>query len=155
MKLVTKFSPREKAPAGNAAPGAAHATPAAPLGSAHVAPTRYESGVVVAREARRHPRRRVVFSASVATLDAERDGEGATYFLVTPASTLDVGEGGLGLQVETTIATGRRVLVDVHLEDGRTVECQARVAWTSSDTEGTQFVGVTFDSPLPGLMHSL
>src|SRR4051812_3199649 len=100
MKLVTKFSPREKAPSGNAAPGAAHATPTAPIGSAHVAPigsTRFESGVVVAREARRHPRRRVVFSASIATLDAERDVEGATYFLVTPASTLDVGEGGLGL----------------------------------------------------------
>src|SRR5262245_19339951 len=96
-----------------------------------------ESGVVVAREARRHPRRQVACTASVATREPERDAStGAPYFLVTPASTLDVGDGGMALRVESTITEGRRVLVDLTLDDGEILARAARVAWTSIDTQG-------------------
>lgn len=118
--------------------------------------TRFESGVVVAKEARLHPRRRAEFTAHVATLEAARDREtGAPFFLITEGRTLDVGDGGLGLEVQDAIAEGVRVLVDVELDGGRTLACHARVVWTSTDVAGAQFVGVCFDEPKPGLALSL
>jgi hypothetical protein len=109
---------------------------------------------VVAREARQHPRRQVACTASLATLEPERDAAtGAAYFLVTPASTLDVGDGGVGLQVESTLSEGRRVLVDLTLEDGRNFARAGRVAWTSRDAHGSHFVGLRFDEPWPDLVR--
>ena len=110
-----------------------------------------ESGVVVARESRRHGRRQVACQASIATLDAERDAStGAPYFLVTAGSTLDVGDGGMGLRVESSISEGRRVLVDLTTDDGQSLARAARVAWTSRDSQGVEFLGLCFDEPWPG-----
>src|SRR5688500_9740186 len=92
------------------------------------------SGVVVASEARRHPRIKVALSASVTTLDAERDGAtGASFFVVSPAETLDVGDGGMALQLESGISSGRRVVVELQLDGGESFARSARVAWTSRD----------------------
>jgi hypothetical protein len=117
--------------------------------------TRFESGVVVAREARTHPRRSLARVASISTLDASRDGAGSSYFIVTEGRTLDVGDGGLGLEVEDTLREGTRVLVDVELGEGRTLECRARVVWTSDDATGAHFAGLSFDEPQLGLVNSL
>jgi hypothetical protein len=118
--------------------------------------TRFESGVVVAREARRHPRLSIARSVSISTLDASRDGAtGAFYFLVSEGSTLDIGDGGLGLEVHDTLREGSRVLVDVELGEGRTLECRARVVWTAEDITGAHFAGLSFDEPQPGLVTSL
>ena len=110
-----------------------------------------ESGVVVARESRQHVRRQVSCQASIATLEAERDlSTGAPYFLVTAGSTLDVGDGGVGLRVETSISEGRRVLLDLTTDDGENLARAARVAWTSRDAHGVEFLGLCFDEPWPG-----
>jgi hypothetical protein len=110
-----------------------------------------ESGVVVARESRRHARRQVSCQASIATLDAERDAStGAPYFLVTAGTTLDVGDGGVGLRVESSISEGRRVLVDLTTDDGQNLARAARVAWTARDMHGVEFLGLCFDEPWPG-----
>jgi hypothetical protein len=117
--------------------------------------TRFESGVVVAREARRHPRRAVGRVASISTLDASHDKSGSSYFVVTEGRTLDVGDGGLGLEVQDTLREGSRVLIDVELGDGRTLECRATVVWTSADATGAHFAGLSFEQPQPGLANSL
>jgi hypothetical protein len=115
---------------------------------------RFESGVVVAREARRHPRRSVGRVASISTLDPVHDGKGSSYFVVTEGRTLDVGDGGLGLEVEDTLREGSRVLIDVELGEGRTLECRARVVWTAADPSGAHFAGLSFEQPQPGLVDS-
>src|SRR5262245_57078036 len=107
--------------------------------------TRFESGVVVAREARRHPRRSVGRVASISTLDAAHDKSGSSYFVVTEARTLDVGDGGLGLELEDTLREGSRVLIDLELGEGRTLECRARVVWTAADASGAHFAGLSFE----------
>jgi hypothetical protein len=127
----------------------------AALGQKAIA-TRYESGVVVAREARLHPRRSIGRTASISTLDAAHDSDsGSSYFLVTEGRTLDVGDGGLGLEVDSSLREGSRVLVDVELADGRLLECRARVVWSSSDAAGAHFAGVSFDEPQHGLVQTL
>jgi hypothetical protein len=117
--------------------------------------TRFESGVVVAREARLHPRRSLGRIASISTLDASRDRTGSAYFVVVEGRTLDVGDGGLGLEVEDSLREGSRVLVDVELGEGRTLECRARVVWSAADANGAHFAGLSFDEPQPGLLNSL
>jgi hypothetical protein len=111
----------------------------------------FESGVVVARETRRHTRRDAARVAHIATLDAVQEGNGRPYFLVTQGSTFNVGDGGLGMRVDNAIECGTRVLVDLSLAGGQVVECSARVVWVSEDGEGTQFVGLSFGRERPGL----
>lgn len=110
------------------------------------------TGVIVAREARNHPRVRVQLDAMVSTLDPlQEDGSGERYFVVTGAQTVDVADGGLGLTAESALEAGRRVIVEVTLRDGLSVERSGRVMWNHRDTAGAISMGIAFDEKLLGL----
>lgn len=104
------------------------------------------SGVIVASEPRHLPRIRTELSAQLSTLDPNGD---ASYTL-TPAKTLDVADGGLGLAVDEVISVGQRVVVEIELVDGRWLERSGRVAWSSADPTGASFVGIEFDAVVAG-----
>jgi hypothetical protein len=110
------------------------------------------TGVVVACEARVHPRVRVQLDAIVSTLDpVQEDESGERYFVVTGAQTVDVADGGLGLTAESTLAAGGRVVVEVTLQDGLSVERSGRVMWSHRDALGAVSMGIAFDEDLLGL----
>jgi len=117
---------------------------AEPLAEARAVPR--DTGVIAAREPRHRPRIRKELSAQLSTLDPNHD---ASYTL-TSARTLDLADGGLGLAVDEPISVGQRVVVEIELVDGRWVERNGRVAWTSEDPSGSRFVGIQFDAVVTG-----
>lgn len=63
-----------------------------------------------------------------------------------PATTLDVSEGGLGLEVELALARGAYLGIAVVLEDGRRVELDGRVRHATGRCVGLQFFAVSTSS---------
>jgi hypothetical protein len=59
------------------------------------------------------------------------------------------------MRVEAALQQGSRVLVDVQIDADDTLECYARVVWCASDAAGDQFVGLRFETPMPGLVERL
>lgn len=111
-----------------------------------------ESGIVVARESRRFPRRDALLVARVTTLKADLDPETqASFYVLTDARTLDVGDAGAGLEVDDAVPEGRRVMVELDLPDGSTLTCSASVMWSSNDKDA-HYLGLRFDEPVPGLI---
>ena len=114
-----------------------------------------ESGVVVAREARRHPRRAIALEARVSTLEADHDpNTQASFYILTDAQTLDVGEAGAGLRVDDDLPAGRRVMVELDLPDGSTVLTGASVMWSARDRD-EYYIGLRFDEAVPDLLKRL
>jgi hypothetical protein len=109
------------------------------------------SGVIVARESRAHVRVRARIEARISTLDAVEDASGARYYVVAMGTTLDVADAGLGVEAESALAAGRRVIVELDLGDGLTVERSGRVVWHTQDSTGASFMGIVFDEVLTGL----
>ncbi len=111
-----------------------------------------ESGIVVAREARRHPRRAALLVARVSTLKADLDPKTqASFYVLTEARTLDVGDAGAGLEVDDAVPEGRRVMVELDLPDGSTLTSRASVMWSAQDRDA-HYLGLRFDEPVPGLI---
>jgi hypothetical protein len=110
------------------------------------------TGVIVAREARHCPRVTVQLDALVSTLDACQEGDnGDRYFVVTDGRTVDVADGGLGLRAESALEKGRRVIVEMTMGDGLSVERSGRVMWTHREAAGGVTMGIAFDEKLLGL----
>ncbi len=109
------------------------------------------SGVVIAREARRFPRKRIQLIARISSLQPEHDGEGAAYYVLSDARTLDVGDAGVGLEVDDGVPAGGRVLVEVEMADGSVLTRSATVMWTAEDAAQVSYLGLRFDEPIPGL----
>ena len=112
------------------------------------------SGVIVARESRVHPRVRVKLDARLSTVEAEQEGAGAPYFVLANATTLDVADAGIGLESDSPIEPGRRVVVEIDIGDGLTVERAGKVVWHSKEPGGASFMGIAFDEVLSGLALS-
>ncbi len=100
----------------------------------------------MASKPRHLPRIRTELSVQLSTLDRNRD---ASYTL-TPAKTLDVADGGVGLAVDEAISVGQRVVVEVELVNGHWLERTGRVAWSTADPTGASFVGIEFDVVMSG-----
>ncbi len=111
-----------------------------------------ESGIVITRESRQHPRRAALLVARVSTLKADLDPKTQTsFYVLTDARTLDVGDAGAGLEVDDAVAEGGRVMVELDLPDGSTVTSRASVMWCAKD-RGAHYLGLRFDEPVPGLV---
>lgn len=123
-------------------------------GSGPVADGR-ESGVVVSRESRKHARRVIELGARVSTLEAVVDPKTRdSFYVLTEARTLDIGEAGAGLKVDDPVATGQRVMVELELPDGSVLSCRASVRWTARDVD-SYYVGLCFDESVPDLPERL
>ncbi len=87
-------------------------------------------------DARRHLRTRIAIPARVATVDPDRDPRtGAAVFRIFDALTLDISDGGLSLSALEDLGSSRRVLVELELSDGHSVELAGRIVWLEPQKE--------------------
>jgi uncharacterized protein (TIGR02266 family) len=107
------------------------------------------------RQRRRHERLAVHLPVRLSTIDPETDRwTGRPFFRSCREWSGNVSRGGLFVRTRESIGPGRRVLVEVALPGGDSVEAIGRVAWTraravddGADTGiGLQFVGAGADA---------
>jgi Tfp pilus assembly protein PilZ len=86
----------------------------------------------------------------ISTIDPETDPwTGKPYFRTSNETSANVSRGGAFVLTPEPIAPGRRVLLELHIPDGETVQTIGRVAWSKSSfwpagKTGTSGVGVEF-----------
>lgn len=81
-------------------------------------------------DARRYARTRIALPVRVASVDPDRNPRtGAAIFRTFQAETLDISEGGLSIRALEDLGSGRRVLVELELEDGQSIELAGRIVW--------------------------
>jgi hypothetical protein len=113
---------------------------------------REASGIQMTRECRGQTRVPAQLKARVSTLDPVTESrDGPLYYMLLSAMTLDVADGGLGLTADDRVARGQRVLVELELANGESIECKGRVAWSGEDAEGRSVLGISFEQELAGL----
>ena len=91
----------------------------------------------------------------ISTLDAETDpGTGSRYFRASQEICTDVSRGGVFVRTAEPLETGRRLLVELELPEGRAFEAIGRVAWTTKrlaeGESGKRGVGIQFLGSAPG-----
>jgi uncharacterized protein (TIGR02266 family) len=84
-----------------------------------------------AERQRRHPRVPVELPVRLSTIDPEIDPRtGRPYFRASREICANLSRGGLFVRTRDPISPGRRVLIELHLPDGRPVEAVGRIAWS-------------------------
>ena len=79
---------------------------------------------------RRHPRRDSDLPVRISTIDPEKDPfTGRPFFRSIQETCTNVSRGGAFVRTRETLESGRRVLVELTLPDGRELEAIGRVAW--------------------------
>jgi Tfp pilus assembly protein PilZ len=87
-------------------------------------------------DARRHARLHIALPARVASLDPDRNPRtGTPAFRIFDALTTDISDGGLALSALDDLGSGRRVLVELELPDGSSVELVGRIVWLEPQKE--------------------
>ncbi len=87
-------------------------------------------------EARRHARTRIALTARVASVDPDRNPRtGAAVFRIFEALTVDISDGGLALSALEDLGSGRRVIIEIELPDGHSVELSGRIVWLEPQRE--------------------
>jgi len=82
-------------------------------------------------ERRQHPRRAFSGSVRISTIDPEIDvTTGRSFFRTAHEACLDVSRGGVRLVSNEPFLTGHRLLLELALPDGETVDAVGRVAWS-------------------------
>ncbi len=77
------------------------------------------------------PRLSVRLPARISTIDPEADPyTGKSFFRFSEESSANLSRGGVFVSMRETIPPGRRVLVEIEMPGGRTVQAVGRVAWT-------------------------
>lgn len=106
------------------------------------------------KERRRHERISAVLPVRISTIDPETDPwTGKPFFRSTREWSGNISRGGLFVQTREPILPGQRVLLELSLPGGRSIEAVGRVAWArrvmrvgSDESDagiGLQFVGTT------------
>jgi Tfp pilus assembly protein PilZ len=85
---------------------------------------------------RRHARIDLRALARVSSIDPERDGSGALCFHESEELCENLSVGGAFIHSADPPARGRRVLLQIHLPDGASVEAVGRVAWAQRELGG-------------------
>ena len=91
-----------------------------------------ESGSTVdaLRRVQAHARRGLRWPVRVSAIDPEIDPEsGLPCYLSLEASSVNLSEGGVFVPCEDTLTPGRRVVVEVDLPAGSTVQALGEVVW--------------------------
>ncbi|MDH3211030.1 MAG: PilZ domain-containing protein [Myxococcales bacterium] len=99
---------------------------------------------------RRYLRVPAQLPARISTIDPEQDPwTGRSFFRATQERCANVSQGGAYVRTAEPLAPGRRLLIEIHLPDGRRLEAIGRVAWSKTvmsphehDDEGG--IGVEF-----------
>jgi hypothetical protein len=96
-------------------------------------------------------------SARISTLDPVEPAnrEGAPYFVLAVATTVDVAEGGVGLRSDCGFEAGQRVVVELELPDAQVVERRGRVVWATLDESGVERLGVEFEENVAAIVALL
>jgi len=109
----------------------------------------------------RYRRVEVKMDVRISTIDPETDPEtGRPYFRTSEEVVGNISRGGACVEADEAVAEGRRLLVEMDLPSGRTVQTVGRVAWTRSalaDSEegrgqARETMGIEF---LPGTEEEL
>jgi Tfp pilus assembly protein PilZ len=91
------------------------------------------------RTSQQHPRYAMRLPVRMSTIDAEIDrSTGEAYFASTQEFTGNLSCGGLYIPIEEGMTPGRRVLVEVDLPDGETIQTVGRVAWSRIHMQGVK-----------------
>lgn len=103
---------------------------------------------------REHRRHAATLPVRISTVDAETDlATRKPFFRASREWCANLSRGGLFVRTDQPFGAGRRVLLEITLPDGRTVEAVGRVAWTrrsvargergDSDGVGVEFLAVS------------
>ncbi|MDH3687638.1 MAG: PilZ domain-containing protein [Myxococcales bacterium] len=123
-------------------------TPGSP--EASVADGQEADPTELAIAARRHRRVDVAIPVRISTIDPETDpNTGRPFFRATREVCANLSRGGLYIKTTEPPSPGRRVLLELHLPDGRPLEAVGRVAWSKvlvgpHDDSRANGVGVEF-----------
>jgi hypothetical protein len=83
------------------------------------------------RERRRHRRVRANVPVRISTIEPERDPwTGRPFFRATEETSGNLSAGGAFVVTAEPLRPGRRVLLELHLPEGGSIEAIGRVAWT-------------------------
>lgn len=83
------------------------------------------------QQKRRHPRRSSELAVRISTIDPEKDPwTGKPFFRSIQEKCANVSRGGAFVRTQEELESGRRVLVELTLPDGRELEAIGRVAWS-------------------------
>ena len=84
-----------------------------------------------AQRQQRHRRALAHLPVRISTIDAEIDPEtGRPFFWMSEELCRDVSRGGAFVTTQEPVSPGRRLLLEVDLPDGQTVQAVGRVAWS-------------------------
>ena len=80
---------------------------------------------------RRHDRVEVAMDVLISTIEPERDPwTGRPFFRSLQERSANLSRGGAFVTTAEPLDPGKRVLVEIHLPTGRSVEAIGRIAWT-------------------------
>ena len=102
------------------------------------------------RRQQRYQRVSVQLPVRISTIDAELDREtGEPYFRSSEETCANVSRGGAFVATPEPVAPGRRLLIELELPSGESVQTIARVAWSKtqlaeSDGDASGGIGVEF-----------
>jgi Tfp pilus assembly protein PilZ len=83
------------------------------------------------QDRRRHRRVAAVMPVRLSTIEPERDPwTGRPFFRATQETCGNVSRGGAYVQTVEPLAPGRRILLELTLPDGQSVEAIGRIAWS-------------------------
>ncbi len=100
------------------------------------------------------PRVSVRLPARLSTIDAETDPfTGKSFFRTCEESSANLSRGGVFVATRDTIPPGRRVLVELEMPGGRSVQTVGRVAWVrvAPDPNADSPAGTPPDEPGLGI----
>ena len=83
------------------------------------------------QQKRRHSRKASEFPVRISTIDPEKDPwTGRPFFRSIQETCANVSKGGAFVRTRESFESGRRVLVELTLPDGRELQAIGRVAWS-------------------------
>jgi len=95
------------------------------------------------------PRISVRMAARISTIDAEVDSlTGKRFFRASAETCANVSRGGAFVSMREPIPAGRRLLVELEIPGGKTVQTLGRVVWARSTTAAEMPAG---KNPEPGI----
>jgi Tfp pilus assembly protein PilZ len=109
----------------------------------------------------KHRRLNVRLPARISTIDSERDPQsGRTCFRTSDETCHNVSRGGAFVMTEEPVRPGSRLLVELELPSGDSVQTIARVAWSRArlsmqDVESQSGVGIEFLGGAPEQLSAL
>lgn len=95
-----------------------------------------------ARPLQQYPRVDTRMKVRISTIDPEADSQGKPFFRSTEERCFDISRGGTYVMTPDPIEPGLRVLLELDIPGGDTVQTLARVVWTRVEQSGTKPAGV-------------